>query len=46
MMDYKNSLKFAQQQDANDPLAHFRNEFHTPRSMEVLPCISPGILWA
>jgi len=29
-MDYKNSLDFARQQDRNDPLARFRNEFHHP----------------
>jgi len=29
-MDYRNSLDFAQQQDRNDPLARFRNEFHHP----------------
>ncbi|GAB3342844.1 kynureninase [Marivirga atlantica] len=28
--NFENSLSFAQQQDKNDPLRHFRNEFHIP----------------
>jgi kynureninase len=30
MMNYRNSLEFALEQDASDPLAHFRDEFHHP----------------
>lgn len=29
-MEYTNSLEFAQEQDRNDPLAHFRDQFHQP----------------
>jgi kynureninase len=29
-MNYQNTLAFAQQQDAQDPLKHFRDEFHIP----------------
>ncbi|MFT4926832.1 MAG: kynureninase [Phenylobacterium sp.] len=30
-MDYQNTLDFARQQDAQDPLKHFRDEFHIPK---------------
>ncbi len=29
-MEFENSLQFAQEQDRNDPLAHFRDQFHQP----------------
>lgn len=29
-MDFKNTPDFAQQQDQNDPLKHFRSQFHIP----------------
>ena len=30
-MNYQNTLEYAQQQDANDPLKGFRDEFHIPK---------------
>ena len=30
-MNYENTLAFAQDQDANDPLRHWRDEFHFPQ---------------
>jgi kynureninase len=30
MMDYQNTLEYAQQKDQEDPLAHFRERFHQP----------------
>ncbi|WP_179343877.1 kynureninase [Winogradskyella ursingii] len=31
MTEYKSGLDFAKQQDTNDPLSHFRNQFHIPK---------------
>ena len=30
-MDYQNTIEFAEQMDANDPLKHFRQRFHIPQ---------------
>jgi kynureninase len=30
-MDYQNTLEFAQQMDSQDPLKHFREQFHIPQ---------------
>ncbi|MEM6516185.1 MAG: kynureninase [Bacteroidota bacterium] len=34
MNDFKNSKKFAEQQDLTDPLSHFRQQFHIPKDDE------------
>ncbi|MCT8338584.1 kynureninase [Flavobacteriaceae bacterium TK19130] len=38
-MKYENSLEYAQQCDAKDPLRHFRNQFHLPTDTDGNPLI-------
>ncbi len=38
-MTFKNNLQYAQEMDANDPLGHFRDQFHIPLQKDGTPFV-------